>query len=156
MEFTPFETSTPRRVFAARDTAPSGATADDLFFEAYVKDNNRWACCCTDGPYDSVSDSAGLWSSGSAAPSAGTRTSLTLDSYGDAFYVNGVKQVSLARSRTQTSPAPIELMRAGGTADEYGWGKLYAAYIWQNGTLQRNFVPCWRFQRSTITIKSAF
>ncbi|MBP8802540.1 MAG: LamG domain-containing protein, partial [Kiritimatiellae bacterium] len=84
------------------------------------------------------------WSSGTAAPSLGTRTALTLDSHGDAFYVNGVKQVSLARSRTQTSPAPIELMRAGGTADEYGWGKLYAAYIWQNGTLQRNFVPCYR------------
>lgn len=144
MEFTPYEVTAQRRMFAARATAPSGATADDLFFEAYVKDNNRWACCCTDGPYDSVSDSAGLWSAGSAAPSAGTRTSLTLDSYGDAFYVNGVKQVSLARSRTQTSPTPIELMRAGGTADEYGWGKLYAAYIWQNGTLQRNFVPCYR------------
>jgi len=144
VEFTPYETTTQRRVFAARDTAPSGATADDLFFETYINDSGRWACCCTDGPYDSVSDSAGLWSSGSAAPSAGTRTSLTLDSYGDAFYVNGVKQVSLARSRTQTSPAPIELMRAGGTADEYGWGKLYAAYIWQNGTLQRNFVPCYR------------
>ena len=59
------------------------ATADDLFFEAYVNGSGRWACCCTDGPFDSVSDSAGLWSSGSAAPSAGTRTSLTLDAYGD-------------------------------------------------------------------------
>lgn len=144
VEFTPYDVTAQRRVFAARATAPSAATADDLFFEAYVNGSGRWACCCTDGPYDSASDSAGLWSSGSTAPSAGTKTSFTLDSHGDAFYVNGAKQVSLARSRTQNSPVPIELMRAGGTADEYGWGKLYAAYIWQNGLILRNFVPCYR------------
>ena len=144
VEFTPYDVTAQRRVFAVRTTAPSAATAADLFFETYVNDGGRWACCCTDGPYDSASDSAGLWSSGAAAPSAGTRTSLTLDSHGDAFYVNGAKQVSLARSRAQSSPVPIELMRAGGTGEEYGWAKLYAAYIWQNGTLQRNFVPCYR------------
>ncbi len=144
VEFTPYEVTAQRRVFAARATESSAVTANDLFFEAYVNAGNRWACCCTDGPYDSASDAAGLWSSGGAAPSAGYRTSFTLDSHGDAFYVNGAKQVSLARSRAQNSPVPIELMRAGGTADEYGWGKLYAAYIWQNGLIVRNFVPCYR------------
>lgn len=144
VEVTPYEVTAQRRVFAARATESSAVTADDLFFEAYVSGGNRWACCCTDGPYDSASDAAGLWSSGSAAPSAGNRTSFTLDSHGDAFYVNGAKQVSLARPRAQNSPAPIELMRAGGTADEYGWGKLYAACIWQNGLIVRNFVPCYR------------
>jgi len=144
VEFTPHAATGQQRVFAARATVASDVAADDLFFEAYVNDSNRWACCCTDGPYDPTVDTAGLWSSGTAAPSLGNRTVLTLDSHGDAFYVNGVKQVSLARSRTQTSSAPIELMRAGGTAADYGSGKLYAAYIWQDGQLLRNFVPCYR------------
>ena len=119
VEFTPHSATGQQRVFAARATEPSDVTADDLFFETYVNDSGRWACCSTDGPYDPAVDTAGLWSSGTAAPSLGNRTALTLDSHGDAFYVNGVKQVSLARSRTQTSSAPIELMRAGGTAAEY-------------------------------------
>ncbi len=144
VEFTPHSATGQQRVFAARATEPSDVAADDLFFETYVNDSGRWACCCTDGPYDPAVDAAGLWSSGTAAPSLGNRTALTLDSHGDAFYVNGVKQVSLARSRTQVSSAPIELMRAGGTAAEYGSGKLYAAYIWQGGQLLRNFVPCYR------------
>ncbi len=144
VEFTPHAATGQQRVFAARATVASDVTADDLFFETYINDSGRWACCCTDGPYDPAVDTAGLWSSGTAAPSLGNRTALTLDSHGDAFYVNGVKQVSLARSRTQTSSAPIELMRAGGTAAEYGSGKLYAAYIWQDGQLLRNFVPCYR------------
>jgi len=145
VELTPYETTAQRRVFAARATASSAVTANDLFFESYISSGTkRWACCCTDGPYNSGSDAAGLWSSGTVTPSAGTRTALTLDSYSDTFFVSGVKQVALARARSRTSPAQIELMRAGGSAAEYGWGKLYAAYIWQNGTLQRSLVPCYR------------
>lgn len=62
------------------------------------------------------------------------------------FYINGELKHTFT-SATTTTPDTWALMVArnnGASYSNYGKYKLYSCRIWDNGTLIRNFVPCYR------------
>ena len=80
---------------------------------------------------------AGMW----VAAGALSRHAFTLDAWGGAFYLDGVKRAASA-SPQMGSGQEIVLLAADGAVR--GHGRLHCAYIWKAGALVRHFVPCYR------------
>ncbi len=139
-EFMPTSNETGQRVFGAREKTSDAMTADDLFFEVYLNGEKKWACCCSNGPQGG-NGTDGMWSIGTAATGVMTNQSFTLDSWGNAFYVNGVKQIALSRDRSARG-TEITLLKAHNSVQ--GHGQLRSACIWKAGVLVRRLVPCYR------------
>ncbi len=139
-EFTPLASTAGMRVFGARDKGAAEMTASDLFFEVYLKDSQKWACCCSNGPQGG-NGIDGMWSVGPTPTGVTTNQLFTLDSWGDVFYVNDVKQITLSRNRSGTG-TEILLLKAHDSVQ--GYGRLHSAHIWKAGVLVRRLVPCYR------------
>lgn len=143
VDFTPYNVSGSRnlRVVGARDCAAEDVPDGSLFFEVFTAlQNCRWVSRCMDA---GLEDALG-WNDQSSPVVAvsGTRTRLTLDARGGAFYVDGTKSAALSYPTTGRSQSQIRLLKAGAAAS--GWGHLHAAAIWENGALVRKFIPCER------------
>lgn len=139
-EFMPTAASSAMRVFGARGKASEAMTAGDLFFEVYLWNGSRWACCCANGPNGELGTN-GMWSESTVSAGVGTYRAFTLDSWGDAFCINDSRYVTLSSNRSGTG-TEITLLKAHDSVQ--GYGRLRAAYIWKAGALVRNFVPCYR------------
>ncbi|MGN0845956.1 MAG: LamG domain-containing protein [Kiritimatiellia bacterium] len=140
VEFLPFTATKLQRILGSRTKAEGEMTASDLFFEVWMNSSQKWACCCADGP-SAAEDKAGMWSASTVGYSLSRKTFL-LDSWGDGFYVNGTKAVTLSAPRYGAG-GEITLLRAIPTGTR-GRGRVYSACIWKAGEIVRKFVPCYR------------
>jgi len=131
-----------QRVFSAWGyKTVEACISGEYLYEASVGNDLCWAAACGNGTW--TDGQTYLTSTETVA--AGEPVSVILDPSARGLYVGGKKVLSLAQPTTGTvSSDDITFLRGGSYDSHWGSGLLTGAWIWDNGTLVRQLVPCFR------------